>query len=347
MDNSVILSKLYSSFDTQIPTYEPPKPYVDETGPSPDFDLKIKYTDKIKEIDSELKPTKPIMGNSIFMDRFGLELANLDAVFNVTNSKFGFLGSILPQKIYDGQSFVFACLGGTPGGFVQYLQYRLTRCQGFGISKNEYNRNGIEFNGLNTFTVLDGTNDRSGDIFENLSNMYDRIHKYNINGLDLIVANPVTESKNYFKYLISQTLLGLKLLSKKGRFVIKIPESMSERILEFMYIFQNAFKEFYIFNPFASGFDSSRYLIGKHIKDASKSISAFENIISKYKKIKKGHGISSLMKDVNSQFKKYVMTQNDLIDKFELDYNQENYNLNRLYYYWDVPSHGQEIYKRF
>lgn len=359
MDPSINLAKLYSSTSNR-PNYEPPQAYTQNDT----LEENIVVSDQIQPLSEDSKSTYPLPNTSIFMNEDSVELANLDAVLNVTNSIFGLLGSILPPKIYHGQPFYFADLGGIPGGFTQYLQYRLHRSQGYGISmvpevissKNPpeglWDQNGIEFNGVNTFVPLEGTQDHSGDIITNFDSLYERIHKYHPNGLDLIVCNPMTQSTRYFDYLIAQTMFSLSLLAKDGRWVCKIPEGLSSRSLEFMTVISSAFDQFWFFKPFASGFDSSRYLVGKGLINPKNSIKILTNALEIIKERhidgQKSKEITQLIKSVPKSFQEYIIKANNSIDQLELKYDEKGYNLTRLYYYWDIPSYGEKkIYHRF
>jgi len=342
MDPSIKLAKLYSSFEAKEPVYQAPKAY------SKEIKLKANVTTTKEKVSiPEIEFSKSVLNNSIFMNQDALELANLDAVLNVTHSTFGLLGSILSKEVYDGQVPVFADLGGIPGGWVQYLQYRWQRCQGYGISldNNKYDKSGIEFNGVNTFTLLEGLEDHSGDIITNFDSLYDRIHKYHPYGLNLVIANATTQSKDYYKYLIAQMLFGLKILSNKGVLILRVAEVFSSNILELIQLLTYAFEEFYLFKPFASGFDSSRYLVARVKRKDQTTMNILEKA---FELIKKDKTIKTLIEKVNEEVETYVNEINLDVDKFEIEYDEKNYNLVRLYYYWDIPSYSErKIYKRF
>src|SRR5436853_6709955 len=60
--------------------------------------------------------------NSIFINRCGLKLANLDKIFNLTTHNSGFVNQ---QVTFTDFNPTFCDVAGGPGGFTQYLQYRL------------------------------------------------------------------------------------------------------------------------------------------------------------------------------------------------------------------------------
>lgn len=354
MDTSIKLAKLYSSFEPRKIKYKGPNPYK---GAKNKFKSNLTYTEQEELLYKKTNMVYPVC-DSIFMDHNAVELANIDSVLNLTNSNFGLVGTILSQKIYDGQDFVFCDMGGVPGGYTQYLQYRMKRSHGFGISRNNnssdpppsWDSNGIELNGLNTFTRLEGEQDHTGDIITNIESMYKLIYQYYPNGIDIAILNPTTQSKNYFRYLLVQSLLGIKLLSKNGVLVAKIPESTSSRILQFMYLLSIKFEYLYLFKPFSSGFSSIKYIIGRNLKEDDSVESLLSSVHSHIIKDKSKINIKSLIdtNTIDSKFKQYITSVNNEVDLFETNYKVEQYNLNRLFYYWDIPSFGEtKIYRRF
>ena len=61
------------------------------------------------------------ISKSVFINRAAVKLANCDAIFNFTEAKGG---SLLP---FGDKNLIFCDLAGGPGGFTQYIQYRLSK----------------------------------------------------------------------------------------------------------------------------------------------------------------------------------------------------------------------------
>src|SRR5581483_419797 len=68
------------------------------------------------------------LGNSIFMNRAAIKLANIDAIYNITDNSASY------RNYRDDNRLSFCDVCGAPGGFTQYLQFRFTRAFGLGIS---------------------------------------------------------------------------------------------------------------------------------------------------------------------------------------------------------------------
>lgn len=68
------------------------------------------------------------IGKSIFMNRAAIKIANVDAIYNLSNT-FG--GLLKPRT--DGR-FTFCDVAAGPGGFSQYIQYRQREGVGYGMT---------------------------------------------------------------------------------------------------------------------------------------------------------------------------------------------------------------------
>src|SRR3972149_10387343 len=116
------------------------KKYINPNKNLVDVDLYHYLTDLKKNINNDIKNKYQLLidpfekiGSSIFMTRDGVKLANIDMVMNIT----GHTGGYLSQQT--NKDYIFCDLGGAPGAFTQYLQFRLPRAYGYGISlKDDY-----------------------------------------------------------------------------------------------------------------------------------------------------------------------------------------------------------------
>ena len=130
------------------------------------------------------------IGNSIFMNRASVKIANIDAIFNFTQRKGGLLGpqevgpldpSIPMSELLEIESLTpsgkntnldrklgynFYDIASAPGGFSEYIQYRFPISYGWGMSLREgleWNREKID---MERFNILWG-NDDTGNLYTN------------------------------------------------------------------------------------------------------------------------------------------------------------------------------------
>jgi cap1 methyltransferase len=107
---------------------DPDSRYIDIKRYNYLIDLKAKYgSQDYTQARNQSNPFESI-GNSIFMNRAAIKLANIDAIYNLTDS-FGGL-----MKMRSDDWFTFCDIAGGPGGFTEYLLFRKSRALGFGMT---------------------------------------------------------------------------------------------------------------------------------------------------------------------------------------------------------------------
>lgn len=378
MDPIIPMCKLWSSFSRKKPVYKAPIPY--ETKEKVKFS---DYTDKpqtsyikseildqyLLELENHVNPLKPEIskelekkvnpfekiGTSRFIDRSSVELANLDAIFKLTNPFLGLLGTVLSPDIKNGQDFVFCILNSAPGGFTQYVQYRKKRTIGFGMSpkpSDEYSSEGnldksvVETNGINIFHVEWGENTSEnpdittfGDVCVNGKKLSKKILKYHPYGLNLVAAGGMGFRAT--KVIICETLVALKTLSKTGRFTCKIYDTYSPSIIEFLYVVSTCFNQFHVIKPVSTRPSSSdKYMIGIGLRKGKidEQIRILENWDENHlNKISPDPQFVQYMYKINGDIVGNQIKYLKMINSNETNRNSE-YNLARFSYLFDIPS---------
>ena len=134
---------------------------------------------------NETNPFEEI-GNSVFLNRAAVKLANIDAVFKLT----GYVQNPLSFQVDDVEErFVFCDVAGGPGGFTEYLQWRRPNSKGFGITLNSPSRNSsTDWNtgriDMERFNIVNGS-DGTGNHYTNRMDFVDTIRYRSAGGADL------------------------------------------------------------------------------------------------------------------------------------------------------------------
>ncbi len=168
-----------------------------------DFSLLVDLTNPYNEDTYKVQ-----LNNTNAMTRAVLKLANIDAVYHVTNHVTG-----LMKKQVNNPSFKYAVLADGPGGFVQYIQYRNAAAVGWGITlKDSAKASGSDWN-LNilkngTFNVYNRNN---GNIIAEWKNFAREVRLGTQVGADLCTADggfEITGDEN----LLNQEFLSSNLI---------------------------------------------------------------------------------------------------------------------------------------
>ena len=244
------------------------------------------------------------IGNSIFMNRAAVKIANIDAVFNFTQRKGGLLGpqelgplrgtseetSLLQIEGSDGTEgtegtegstnldrrlgYNFCDIASAPGGFSEYIQYRFPVSYGWGMSI----RSGLKWNtdklDMDRFNILWGS-DNTGNLYTNADWFSEQVRSNNTEGVDLVMADggfDVSAGDDFnrqeflsTRLIINELLVSLSVLGKNGVFVCKVFDTVTSLMAEVLFIMASAYKEFSIFKPMSSRpGNAERYIVCKY-----------------------------------------------------------------------------------
>ncbi len=316
------------------------------------------------------------IGNSSFMNRAAVKLANCDAVFGIAGGAKG--GLLLPK---DDKPLVFADLAGAPGGFTEYLQYRFPDSYGYGISirsKNkslQWDNHSLE---RSRFYTTDGK-DGSGDLLINadwmarwvlnkapMSGMVTNIKLRQGRGVDLVLADgsidPTGKEKLQERYnfplLIAETLTALQIIWKGGNFFLKFTNLATVYTADLILLITNLFQTTYIFKPISSRPGNNEfYLIAKGYKGfplATKTVDVLRQA-NRYQS--SGRTVSRLLTGTYPHFwkqlkifNKRMLDRQTTVDRAKIEiYNSQddskiirkyipNYQVKYSLAYWDILS---------
>lgn len=191
------------------------------------------------------------IGTGPFLDYSSVVLANLDLSGTIGH------GSYLARQVLG--PLIYCNIGGTPGGWVDYIQWRAPEAYGFLIASREEDFSPkLDFD---RFTIYYGE-DNTGEITTNAISFANYVRGNSVLGVDVVVSQvPGRES------LIS-TLLCLK---KRGNCIITYSDP------ELLYVMSLAFDKVTLFRPLADSTHS--YMIGKGLKDNWNGTKTYPEIV--------------------------------------------------------------------
>lgn len=209
----------------------------------------------IEGIDNAKRAITPVKPESlsIFSDRDGIILANLDMIFHFT-------GDLYAENDMDRRNkkiFAYVIVG-LSNGFVEYLQYRCTESVGFGMaprgsSTNTFQGGPWDIKSLNMkrFKALYGS-DATGDVPNNASWMVNFLLTTASDKMDLVIcAEPI--------YFISSVLIALSILTKNGNAIFRLGNELDPSIL---FTLVQSFDRSHFFYPFTDNPNNQyRYLV--------------------------------------------------------------------------------------
>lgn len=206
-----------------------------------------------------VRNTNPVegLGTGLFIDRAGIKLANIDALYRVSD-----------------RVATFADIAGGPGAWSQYMQWRTPEAKGFGITLRRDPRLDWNFRALNAeiFTPLYGENEASaGDLFVEWSFFVNRVLEDETNGVRLTLADggaevPDLARQEFFlsPLILVQALTCLSVGAIGSTLVLKIFDTVTEFSAQLLYLLSLCYEELNIFKPLSSRpANSERYLIGR------------------------------------------------------------------------------------
>ena len=275
------------------------------------------------------------LSNSIFSDRDGVKMANLDILFNITGHQGGNL-------VYQNdKSFTYCDIGGSPGGYVQYLQFRIPRSFGYGLGKNWDMKNIAQ----DTFNYLVG-DDRTGSILTNYKWFADYISDHIGRTLNLVMANQ-SSGDNYSleedmaPIIAAETIVAMTLLNSDGTFLLRIYDSITSLTIELLYIIACCFENISIIRPMST--TGERYVIARNINlDTTRLyLPHLQKYMDAYLS---GEKITHIIdpKDMSDLFIAYMLDVNNF-DRTQRSPTQDTdiYNINRALLYWNIPGNIQ------
>ena len=300
------------------------------------------------------------IGNSIFMDRAGIKIANIDAIYNLSGHTGGYLAK---QTL---GNFVFCDLAGAPGAWTQYFQYRLPESYGYGISlKSDINWNINELD-MNRFNITYGQ-DETGNLYTNALWFPKYVLETEVEGVDLVMSDggfsvKEQEYKQEFltsRLILSEILTGLRCLKVGGSFVCKVYDTVTSISGDLLYILACCFSKIWIFKPISSRpANAEKYVV---CTDRHESIDLYLNILDEaYTKYQtyidinqqsENIMIQRLVQSLPQNFVEWLINSNNINTDRQVFYtnrilsliNQQplepipDYNLYKCLIFWNLP----------
>lgn len=245
-----------------------PPIYCDEELYNRVADIKRQFNDeRFQAARDEMNPFEKI-GRSIFMGRASIKLANIDAIFNILGEKWSYLDRTSENTLHH------ASIAEGPGGFVEYIQKRLSNAQGYGFTLAEglpWKEDRIDINRF----IIDYGPDETGDLYKNLKHVISTINKTFPEKLDIVTADggfDVESDDDSFlrqeflssKLQLAQATVGVICVKEGGNFILKEFDTVTKISADILYCIARSFDSITLFKPVSSRpANSERYLVCK------------------------------------------------------------------------------------
>ena len=237
------------------------------------------------------------LDNSIFMNRAGIKMANIDAVFHLMEN----IGGMMEPQILD-DTYRFVSIAEGPGAFIQYIQYRSPYGYGHGITLEEGVKHSFKWNTrqLNMMRLdLEYPGKVKGDIIKEwkqfTSHVLTKSGRVGLvtadGGVDLegewnedVIPDIVGSHLQLLEdnqetltspLLVAECLIALVVCDRMfdrgpdsggiksgGNFVLKVFNTTTRVSAETIYVLTRCFKQVYCFKPVSSRpANSERYVV--------------------------------------------------------------------------------------
>ena len=223
------------------------------------------------------------LGNSLSKHRTFVKLANIDAVFSVTGYTYD------PSGTDPSKEMMFADLAGAPGGFIQYIQYRLLNSKGYGMSLDcrdygiykhacEWDRESIDTRSPR-FKILEGLS--GGNLFLEWRKFIKDVGRTSVNlvtadGAINVKGREMFQEQENTRMVVVQALIAISILRHGGSFVLKIFDIATKPIVDVLYILSNLFEEVYVFKPISSRpANSEKYVVCREFDSTNTMVDNF------------------------------------------------------------------------
>ncbi len=258
------------------------------------------------------------IGRSIFMNRAGLKIANIDIIYKLTRHIGAFMHLSTPGP------FKFCDLAGAPGAFTQYIQWRRPDAVGYGISLRSTKPDVPAWN----LNLIDQTrffpyygDDDTGDLFREWKSFVNRVKRDQVLGVDLVTADggfDVETEKAFsrqeflsFRLILVEVLTALKVLAIGGDLMVKMFDTVTQPTAELLYICSLCFDRITLFKPITSRpANAEKYLICQGRK---KGTEVYELILEQVSSafLTDENVISFLPQELPADFVNWLKTAND------------------------------------
>ncbi|KAI7876725.1 FtsJ-domain-containing protein [Lichtheimia hyalospora FSU 10163] len=283
--------------------------------------LRERVKDATSEARGKSNPFERI-NKSIFINRAATKLAALDATFALTRSE-------------GNETFTFADLCGGPGGFTEYLLWRIhswgSSAYGYGITlkaspqEDQLNWQTDKFHPdvpLN-FTKVDGV-DGTGDLYQvpNIREFGAIVQQYTRDrGVDLVVADggfdftgrEMHQEQLARRLILCEIITMLTCLRQGGSFVCKFFDMSQQFTANLVWILYQLFDSICITKPLSSRpANSERYIVCKNLlkQHPTRLIQALSDLNQRFDKDDISSFIPAAIVESDEEFVDYVKMRN-------------------------------------
>ncbi|KAJ8657167.1 hypothetical protein O0I10_007247 [Lichtheimia ornata] len=288
-------------------------------------DQLTRLRERVKDATSEARgKSNPFerINKSIFINRAATKLAALDATFGLTRTQ-------------GNETFTFADLCGGPGGFTEYLLWRVHSwggsAYGYGITlkasphEDQLNWHTDKFRPdvpLN-FTKVDGV-DGTGDLYQdaNIREFGSIVQQYTRDrGVDLVVADggfdftgrEMHQEQLARRLILCEIITMLTCLRRGGSFVCKFFDMSQQFTANLVWILYQLFDTICITKPLSSRpANSERYIVCKDLltQQPSRLIQALSDLNQRFEKEEISSFIPAAILESDEEFVDYIKMRN-------------------------------------
>ena len=292
----------------------------------------LKYTFSNPTITPELFRTARIdanpyerIGTSIFANRAGVKLANIDAVRHVTGTVF------TPTHLTDSSPFTFCDVAGGPGSFTQYLQYRYPNSQGYGITLEsaaglDWNDRVVDKKRFDSYYGPSNT----GNLYLEAPSFISYVLSKEPNGVDLVVADGGFEvdddaeasgKSDASKYqqqeflssrlILAEAMVAVACCKQGGNAVIKVFDTVTRWSAELILLLGQCFDTITLFKPVSSRpANGEQYLLCMGRRLAVKNY--YDILMNSYQQYTDQQYSSSLIQQfIPDRFREWITNSNN------------------------------------
>lgn len=288
------------------------------------------------------------IGNSKFINRAAVKLANIDAIFKISGDVFDFINQRSEYEL------IFCDIAAGPGGFTQYLQWRYPNSFGVGMTLKgdlDWNTNIID---TRRFEIDYGlTND--GDLYSNWKYFKSKLAKDYNNKIHLMTADGGIETDEYHRQeFVSSRLLACQAViatevKQGGNFVLKMFDTVTKFSADVIYCLSLAFEQIVLFKPLSSRpANSERYLVCyNRKKNIAKASELLERACDSFTD---DTYLQSFLNELPEDFNKWLKQSNDDDISSQIyfakrilycmageKYEEIKINPNKALLYWNLP----------
>jgi len=317
-----------------------------------------------------------MLGNAVFATRAAVKMANVDAVYNVTNHYGGIFAPQTFENVEGGDKrFTFCDIAGGPGGFSQYILWRRPEAFGYGISLENTSPEFLSLNwnekilDMTRFKIIYGNDEHAGkgNLYYNYQEFADTVKTTEINGVDLCVSDggfDVDRKEDYprqeflsVRLIMCEFLTALLCLKEGGSFVCKLFDTLTDSSAHMIYVMSTCFKKTAIIKCVSTRpANAERYIVfeGFIPQSAEVPIAVFKDVNSAFDEEEGVTGFEKLVKNLPQTFVDWLVDNNDFsiglqtqtannilafLEERDDDANVGLYDIERAYLYWAIPSY--------